>query len=75
MLAKIKIAVAAAFVLGIAFPVSAATRSRASQINHPAVEAGTGSKYGPYCTAAGGPECNTGCRATGAPCKEEHDGW
>lgn len=73
MLAKMKIAIAVALVLGAAFPASAATRSRAN--NQSAAAAGTGSKYGPRCTASGGPECYTGCQATGAPCKEEHDGW
>jgi hypothetical protein len=71
MLIKIKIVIAAALVLGTAFSASAATRSRASQAYQPA----TGGKYGPSCTASGGPQCNTGCQATGAPCKEGYDGW
>jgi hypothetical protein len=78
MLAKIKVAVAAALVLSTAFAASAAPRSRASQANQQAAEAGTGSKYGPRCTASGGPECYTGCQPshpTGAPCKEEPDGY
>ena len=75
MLTKIKIAVAAALVICSAFSASAATRSRVSQTYQPSAETGTGSKYGPYCTASGGPQCNTGCQSTGAPCKEEHDGW
>ena len=73
MLAKLKIAIVAVLVLGTAFSASAATRSRTSQASQ--LAAGTGNKYGPYCTASGGPQCNTGCQATGAPCKEEHDGW
>jgi hypothetical protein len=81
MLTKTKIAFAAVLVLGSALlvldnaPASAAPRWRDSQAIQPA---GTGSKYGPRCTASGGPECYTGCQGanpTGAPCKEEHDGW
>ena len=78
MLAKIKVAVAVALVLSTAFSASAAPRSRASQANQQAAEVGTGSKYGPRCTASGGPECYTGCQLshpTGAPCKEEPDAY
>jgi hypothetical protein len=70
MLTKTKIAVAAVLVLGLALPASAAPRGQVYQ--------SYSSKYGPRCTASGGPECYTGCggpNPTGAPCKEEHDGW
>jgi hypothetical protein len=73
MLATVKIAITAVLVLGTAFSASAATRLRAGQASQ--LSTSTGNKYGPYCTASGGPQCNTGCQATGAPCKEEHDGW
>jgi hypothetical protein len=76
MLDKIKVAVAAALVLSTAFSASAAPRSRASHASQQAAD--TGSKYGPRCTASGGPECYTGCQPshpTGAPCKEEPDGY
>ena len=78
MPAKTNIAVAAALVLASVFPASATTRWRSDQVVQPIAEAGTGSKYGPRCTASGGPECDTSCqssRTTGEPCKEHPDGW
>ena len=75
MLSKTKIALAAVFVLGVAVSASAATRPHGSTIHQPPAETSTGSKYGPYCTASGGPECYTGCQATGAPCREKLDSW
>jgi hypothetical protein len=75
MLSKTKMSLAAALVLGAAVSASAATRSHGSNTHPPPTETSTGGKYGPYCTASGGPECNTGCQATGAPCRERPDSW
>jgi hypothetical protein len=73
MISRIKIALAAAIVLGTAVSASAATTHRATHVKR----SGIYNIVPDYksCPPSGGPSCSDACLPSGPPCKTEPDGW
>jgi hypothetical protein len=74
MFSNTKIALAAVFVLGTAFSVSAATKSRVSHADQGIHNTGPNNISG-RCPPSGGPSCSDACLPSGPPCRTAPDGW